>query len=152
MAGAEKRRPEQATSREAYGHWTHDKLRNSDTDQQGHVNHAVLATFFETGRIGLFGGGEGGAPEPGAIIMVVSLAMRFHRELGYPGSVDVGTRLERLGRTSFTVAQAIFMGADCIATAEATCVLVDERSRRPRPLSDALRQRLSAASPSGDSP
>ena len=147
MSRSEKPKPSRAgpeASRQGYRCWSHDRLRNSDTDQQGHVNHAVLATFFETGRIGLFSGGEGGSPEPDAIVMVVSLLMRFHRELSYPGTVDIGTRLKRIGRTSFTVEQAIFRGEALIATAEATFVLVDERTRRPRPISDGLRKRLAA--------
>lgn len=28
---------------------TYDKIRYADTDQQGHVNNAVFATFLETG-------------------------------------------------------------------------------------------------------
>ena len=30
---------------------TREKLRYGDTDRQGHVNNAVFATFFETGRV-----------------------------------------------------------------------------------------------------
>ena len=29
-----------------YPFWTEEKLRNADTDRQGHVNNAVFATFF----------------------------------------------------------------------------------------------------------
>ena len=29
---------------------THDKLGDSDTDRQGHVNNAVFSSFLETGR------------------------------------------------------------------------------------------------------
>ena len=31
--------------------WTQEKLRNADTDRQGHINNAVIGTFFEAGRI-----------------------------------------------------------------------------------------------------
>jgi len=34
-----------------YPRHAHDKLRYADTDRQGHVNNAVFATFFETGRV-----------------------------------------------------------------------------------------------------
>ena len=30
---------------------TNEKLRNGDTDQQGHINNAKIATFFESGRV-----------------------------------------------------------------------------------------------------
>jgi acyl-CoA thioester hydrolase len=39
---------------ETYPHVTHDKLRYSDTDRQGHVNNAVFSTYLETGRVEIF--------------------------------------------------------------------------------------------------
>lgn len=35
----------------AYPLHSRDKLRYGDTDRQGHINNAVFATFFETGRV-----------------------------------------------------------------------------------------------------
>jgi acyl-CoA thioesterase FadM len=50
MEGAERALPP-STERGSYKIWTYDKLRYNDTDRQGHVNNAIFATFFETGRV-----------------------------------------------------------------------------------------------------
>ena len=41
------------SARDQYRFWCEEKLRNADTDQNGHVNNAVVATLFEAGRIEL---------------------------------------------------------------------------------------------------
>ncbi len=48
-------------------------------------------------------------------------------------------RSPELGRSSFTVAQAIFSGDVCAAAGRATLVMLDTVTRRPRPLTpDAI--------------
>jgi acyl-CoA thioester hydrolase len=74
--------------------------------------------------------------------MIVRLIVDFRAELFYPGVVDIGTRILRLGRASFTMAQAVFAGDSCAATAESTCVLVDTETRRAVPVPEALRREL----------
>ena len=44
---------------EDYALHAFDKLRYGDTDRQGHVNNAVYATLFETGRVELLYDGAG---------------------------------------------------------------------------------------------
>jgi acyl-CoA thioester hydrolase len=130
------------TDKSRYRVWIRERIRYSDTDMQGHVNNSVISTFFEAGRIALFALPDGGRRDAGLHFAVVNLNMNFRRELYYPGEVEIGTGLLRIGRTSFTVAQAIFSPDSCIATAEATTVLLDHASRRPMPLSDQLREHL----------
>lgn len=45
-------------SYQAFPVQTYDKLRYGDTDRQGHVNNATMATFFETGRVEILYGVE----------------------------------------------------------------------------------------------
>lgn len=130
------------TAKAFYRSWVSERIRNVDTDQQGHVNNAVLATYFETGRLGLFDAESSSRLGDQTNIMVVRILMEFQRELTYPGMAEIGSRVVTLGRTSLIVSQAIFKGDACIATAEATCVLVDRRSRRPTPIPAALRAHL----------
>lgn len=132
----------QLDRRASYKTWTYDKLRFSDTDLVGHVNNAVFATFFETGRVSfLYDEAEPYAP-PGADFVVVRLVIDFRAELRYPGTVDIGTRVIRIGRTSFTMGQGVFRNERCYASGEATCVLIDGKTRRPIPLPEDVRRRL----------
>jgi acyl-CoA thioester hydrolase len=128
-----------------FSFWSEEKLRNPDTDQFRHVNNAAMSSFFEAGRMEVFARPAIQAAMGGAHLAVVRLLLNFHRELFYPGMVAVGTRLARIGGKSFTFEQGLFDGEVCVASAEATCVLLDASTARAAPVSAALRQLLEAA-------
>lgn len=130
------------TERDAYRTWTHDKLRFGDTDRIGHVNNAVYATFFETGRVTFLYGGETPFAPPGHDFVIVKLTIEFRAEAHYPGTVEIGTRLAGLGSRSFTLEQAAYKGETCIATAESVLVLIGHDTRRAVVLPPELRARL----------
>ncbi len=128
---------------------TPDKIRYGDTDRQGHVNNAVFATFFELGRVEMLF--EPSAPplEPGTAVVIVRLAIDFKAEINWPGEVMIGTRVAGVGRSSVRIEQALFQNGKCAATAESVIVLMDEATRRSRPLPEAARAWLSKASGQG---
>lgn len=128
-----------------YRFWTEEKLRNNDTDLQGHVNNAVIATLFEAGRIETLGRPEIAQVRSVTSIVVVKLLIHFRRELFFPGRVKVGTRVPRIGRTSLDFEAAIFAANGVVATAEATCVLLDRASRKPTGVPAAMRAFLTGA-------
>jgi len=131
--------------RSDFSHWTTEKLRNADTDQFHHVNNAVLASFFESGRMGVFSGEQVKALMGNANIAVVQLLINFHKELFYPGEVSIGTLMKNISERSFTLTQGIFINDDCIASADAICVLLDPLSSRATKINDSLRQHLLGA-------
>jgi acyl-CoA thioester hydrolase len=122
--------------------WTEEKVRNIDTDQFRHVNNAVIASFLEAGRMEIFSTQEAGGSLGSATLAVVRLEIDFLRELFYPANARVGSRVESVGRTSFTVRQGVFNGPDCIASATATCVLFDPNAHKPVPVPSILRDYL----------
>ena len=128
-----------ATERGSYAIWTYDKLRYNDTDRQGHVNNAVFATFCETGRVMFLYDETLNFAGAGAIFVAVRLELDFRLELFYPGRVDIGTRVLGIGRTSVRLGQGIFNGNTCAATAETVLVLMDEATRKAKPLTPQLR-------------
>lgn len=132
---------EQSPARSAFRWWTQEKLRNADTDQFVHVNHAVLCTFFEAGRLGAFAADARPLME-GGNLAIVHLELDFLREVHYPGTVDIGTRVVGVGKSSMRFAQALFSGETCVATAQAVCVLLDPVTHRARVVADALRHFL----------
>ena len=120
-----------------------DVIRYGDLDPQGHVNNAVFATFFESGRVNMFRLPDLGVGIAGASLILARTEIDFRRELRWPGSVEVGTGIEAFGRSSFTVRQAIFNDGACAATGRATLVFFDTTTRRSKPLAEALVERLS---------
>ncbi|HXX26211.1 MAG TPA: thioesterase family protein [Pseudolabrys sp.] len=125
-----------------YPHRVNDVIRYGDLDPQGHVNNAVFATYFESGRVAMFRNEDLSIGVDNATFVLVRQEIDFLRELRWPGDVVIGTALAAFGRTSFTVAQAIFHDGACAAVGRATMVMLDTTTRRPRPLAPAEIARL----------
>jgi acyl-CoA thioester hydrolase len=131
--------PISPTDQAAYRHWTTDHARFGDTDRFGHVNNAVFATFCETGRVTVIHDPGRPLTPPGHIFVIAKLTLAFRAEMHWPGQVEIGTGLLRLGRTSFTLGQALYQAGACTATAESVLVLIDNITRRAAPLPEATR-------------
>jgi acyl-CoA thioester hydrolase len=125
-----------------FPHRVKDIIRFADLDPQGHVNNAVFSTYFESGRVVMFRNPDLGIGVPNATFVLVRQEIDFLRELHWPGDVEVGTALAEFGRSSFTVAQAIFHDDVCAATGRATLVMLDTATRRPRLLTQDAIARL----------
>jgi acyl-CoA thioester hydrolase len=125
-----------------YPVWCEEKLRNADTDQQGHVNNAVIATFFEAGRMEVFAHPVLDRVRASSLFVIARVVIDYKRELFYPGVVRVGSRVSEIGRTSFKFEQTLRSGAHEVARAEATCVLLDRGTRKPSAVPDDVRSAL----------
>jgi acyl-CoA thioester hydrolase len=129
-----------------FAFWTNDTVRFSDVDRYRHINNVAIATYCETGRVefaeALWPGSTAGES---AGWVIVRLTVTFLAQAHYPGIVTIGTRVERVGRTSVTVGQGLFKDGACFATAEAVLVWVDLAEHgRPAPFPSALAARLGA--------
>jgi acyl-CoA thioester hydrolase len=115
-----------------------DNVRFADLDPNGHVNNAVYATYFETGRVTLVKDRSFGLMPEGLAWMLVRLDIHFRAELRWPGSIELGLGVARLGRTSTAFEQVVFSEGRCVASAQSVTVLIDESARRPTPLTDDI--------------
>ncbi len=116
---------------------TYDKLRYRDTDRQGHVNNAVFSTFFETGRVDLLF--NAGIPllKEGCDFVIASIKLDFIKEITWPGEIRIGTKVERVGKSSLTLKQGLFQNDQCAAYAETVIVQVSRTTKRSEPLTDS---------------
>ena len=121
---------------------TTDKVRYNDTDRQGHVNNAVFATFMELARVEVLHHPELGLREDGASLVLARLVIDYRAEVHFPGEVQIGTRVGKIGRSSIEFENAIFQHGQLCGYGEAVVVLVDGSTKRSRPISDASRARL----------
>lgn len=129
---------------DGYRFWTQEKLRNADTDRQGHVNNAVFSSFFEAGRIEVLSRPELAAARAGNGIVLARQTIHYRKELFFPGSVSIGTRVRRVGRTSMEFEQVLMGQHGEVAHGESVCVLMDRTTRSPVLIPDAMRHFLSA--------
>ena len=133
--------------RDAYRHFTTITTRWADNDAYGHVNNTVYYEWFDTAvnrwlvEAGLLDI-EIGDP----IGLVVQTGCSYVTPLAFPGDVDVGIAIERLGSSSVTYRIGIFAFGSTEAAAQGhfTHVYVDRRNRRPVPLPQLWREKLAA--------
>jgi acyl-CoA thioester hydrolase len=90
--------------------------------------------------------------EPGTAFVIARLEVDFRAELLWPGEVESGLRVASVGRSSVRLEQAIFQAGRCAASAVTVIVLVDETTRKSRPFSDAVRERLLRLMPNTPAP
>ena len=125
-----------------YRFWCEEKLRNADTDQQGHVNNAIMATLLEAARIELLAAAEIEDIRATTQIVVAKQLIVFKKELFFPGTARIGTRCARVGRTSLDFVHTIQAANSEVATADTTCVLLARPTRKPTAVPERLRTYL----------
>lgn len=118
---------------------TYEKLRYRDTDHNGHVNNAVFSTMLEAGRVDIFFAEDAkrkGLPSEGCTLVVVSLSINFLAELLWPGTVEIGTRITKIGRSSVTIENGLFQNARCCATGITVVAQVNLTTKRSQALDE----------------
>jgi len=119
-----------------------DNVRFGDLDPNQHVNNAVYATYFETGRVTLMKDPQYGLTPPGLAWIMVRLGIHFRAELRWPGKIELGLGVSKFGRTSVTFDQVVFSEGKCVASAVSVGVLIDDATRRPTPLTAEVVEKL----------
>lgn len=123
--------------------WTVEKLRFADTDRNGHITNTVFAVCCQNARMELLCDPKRVPIPPNTQFVIARLVLEFRAEMHWPGSVTVGTRVERIGRSSVTLVQGLFMEQRCVGIAESVVALMDGSTRRstrlPCKTAEALR-------------
>lgn len=115
-----------------------DNVRFADLDPNQHVNNAVYASYFETSRVMLVKDPGYGLMQPGLAWVLVQLNIHYRAELHWPGTIELGLGVLKLGRTSATFSQVVFSDGKCMASATSTTVMVGQDSREPAPIPAAI--------------
>lgn len=120
-----------------------EKLRFADTDRYGHITNTVFAVCCQNARMELLCDPEKVPLERNTQFVIAKLTLEFRAEMHWPGMVRIGTRIARIGRTSLTLLQGLFMDDRCVAIAQSVVALMDTTTRRatliPPRTAEALR-------------
>lgn len=127
---------------ENFQHLRHDILRFADLDRNGHLNNVKFFEFCQESRVSLFRAVGAHDGEDGMAWMIVALSINFHAQVHWPGDIETGTMVLKIGKTSLRLGQGIFNGGRCVATAEMTMVRVDQATNKPHPIEPVLQNRL----------
>ena len=135
-------------TRAHFDHVVRVTTRWSDNDMYGHLNNAVYYELFDSAINGWLITGTGAdvmaRPELG---VGAESGCRFFRELEYPRPLDVGVRVERLGRSSITYVLGLFdaQDAELAALGRWVHVYIDRDSRGTVPIPEVVRHLLDHA-------
>lgn len=118
-----------------------------DNDTYGHVNNVVYYSYFDTvvNEHLIHEGGLDILSSP-AIGVVVETRCSFYRSLSFPGIIDAGLRVRKLGRSSVTYEIGLFARGEQEAAASGhfVHVWVERATWRPTPVPAAIRGALAA--------
>jgi acyl-CoA thioester hydrolase len=120
----------------------------SDMDAFRHLNNGATGRYFEEGRadlnIAIFGVECMIDPPEGQQLLFANVVTDYLAQAHYPGSVEVGSAIGRIGSSSFVMSQACFQNGACFALSQA--VMVKARHGKPEPLTPAEREAMAALS------
>lgn len=135
------------TQRAHFKFWYHEKLRYGDLDRNGHVNNITFFEFAQSGRVALFEKAGTYDGHEGHAWMVANVNLDFKGQLHFPGSVDIGTAVTRIGNSSVTLSQGLFEDDRCVAVVANIMVRVDLANSKPVTISPDIRASLGEIAP-----
>ena len=118
--------------------WNKDKLRLTDVDHQHHVNNAIFAVLYTSVRADFLQQYVRPLVAKTDMFAMVKITIEYLAEMHYPGEVETGIAIHKLGRTSLTFTQAMYKDGKCVSVAEAVMVQLDPATRRAKSLPDGL--------------
>jgi acyl-CoA thioester hydrolase len=131
---------------DAFAVWTTDTVRYGDLDPNLHVNNGAINQFFEDGRVSFrqqrLSSTDGDKLTGFA---VVKFSVSYRAPAHYPGEVEIGTVVTRVGGSSYGLGQGVFQNGVCVATAEVVTVHFDPQTSSSKPLPDDIRAALESA-------
>jgi len=132
--------------RDDFGWFADITLRWNDIDIFGHVNNARYCEFFDTTVVGFLHEADLGLGTGGAAMVVAENGCRFHREVKFTDTLEMGLRVEHIGTSSVRYGLAAFVNGESSAAADGHFihVFVDPASKRPMPFSAIVRNHLSS--------
>ncbi len=121
-------------TRAEYAHFLALPTRWMDNDVYGHVNNALYYAFFDT-AINEYLISEGGLDiTAGSVVAFAAESQcQYLRPLAFPGVIEIGLRVDKLGNSSVRYELAIFKQGEALAAAAGyfVHVFVDRETQKP---------------------
>ncbi len=128
----------------SFAFWTPVTIRYCDQDDLGHVNNCSYPEFLEVGRVAFLGGLLDAEVHPGIDFILARIAIDFVKEAHFPGVMQIGARVLRLGTKSMTTGYGVFLDGSCRATAECVNIYFRKDTRETIEIPSDIRTQLEA--------
>lgn len=117
-----------------------------EMDAFGHVNNAVYFRWFESARVDYLDQVESALSMEGGGLgpILAAISCRYKRQVKFPDTVHIGSRVSKIGLSSFDVEYALVSETQNVlaATGDSTMVVFDYEGQQPRRMPDAMRQAI----------
>ena len=132
--------------RSGFRFFTPTPTRWGDCDMLGHINNVEYLRYYESGRLDYFHqllGISTGVEQVDSLILA-DIHVTFLSQVHHPCALEVGTRISRLGNSSFDVESAVFVPGEerPASISSATSVWFDYAENRSRPIPLAARETI----------
>jgi acyl-CoA thioester hydrolase len=114
-------------------------MRFGDTDALGHVNNASFAAYTELARLAFMRLLLGDTVRS---LILARLSIDYRRQVTWGESLHVDSWVEKTGRSSMTLGQAVYADGTLAADVGSVVVYFDYANGKPLALTPAMRQQL----------
>ena len=117
--------------------------RYGDMDANGRVNNLALESMHENARAEFNERIFPGIYDPAVRtirLVTANNVVHFLAEVHWPARIETGLGIGRLGRTSYVVSTALFVGEDCVGLCDTVLVMLGDDG--PLPVPEDARARL----------
>ncbi len=133
-------------TRDGFRFFTPVPTRWGDCDLFGHINNVQFVRYYESGRLDYFYRllDLSSGPEVCSSLIIADIHVTFLRQTHHPCALEVGSRISRLGNSSFDFEAAIFAPGEpepC-SSAKASCVWFNYRDNHSMPIPRSERETI----------
>lgn len=110
--------------------------RYGDMDANGHVNNLALESMHENARAEFNQHIFPGIYDPATRtirLVTANNVVHFLAEVHWPARIETGLGIGRLGRTSYVVSTALFVGDNCVGLCDTVLVMLGDDGPIPIP-------------------
>ena len=124
------------------------EIRFTDVDSQDHVNHTAIVEWIAHARVKLIDEKvnqyDHGLWDEGPELdhVLVNLKVNFHKEVFYPGTVEVAGRVHDVGNKSVTTVIFVYSGGEVVAEAQCINVFFRTSTKKSVDIPDKLKDIL----------
>ena len=127
-----------------FRHRTRVEVRFRDIDAFGHVNNAVVSTYVEHARVRYLREVLTVDPVGRMPLILAMIKVDYDSPIFMGDDVEVGSRVDWIGRTSFGMSHVLEADGRGLARAESVLVAYDYEQARPMAVPDEWRRALEA--------
>ena len=128
------------------------EIRFTDVDSQDHVNHTAIVEWIAHARVKLIDGKVAQYhhtiwenlkdKDPELDHVLVNLEVNFHKEVFYPGTVEISSRVLNVGSKSVTTEFFVYSGNEVVAEAQCVNVFFRPEDKKSVDIPDKLKEML----------